>query len=121
MTHTTDTPGHAAPGDEGRETEMGEGMTSRVENALASVYRERRWQDDKWGIQRHDWATWMLILGEEFGEAAQAVLHLRFPPADTTLGPSELLDQVRTELVQLAAVAVAIVEHIEEAQENPDA
>ncbi len=82
--------------------------------ALLAVRNERVAQDNKWGKQRHDWPLWITILGEEYGEACQAALHCSYPPANTTLSSRELLDQLRTELVQLSAVAVAIIEHIDE-------
>lgn len=62
------------------------------------IDEERRRQNLKFGVQNHDDGKWALILGEEFGEACQAVLEGR---------------SVTDELVQLAAVAVAWIEAIE--------
>ena len=45
-------------------------------------------------------ADWLLILGEEFGESCKAV-------RDTVDG-KDTVDHIREELVQTAAVAVAI-------------
>jgi NTP pyrophosphatase (non-canonical NTP hydrolase) len=74
--------------------------TARV---LARVIRERIRQLERWGIQEHDNGTWALILGEEFGEACQAALqHSSSDPTD-----------LRAELVQVAAVAVAWIEHLD--------
>jgi len=61
------------------------------------IQAERDRQDEKWGEQNHAPATWMLIAGEEFGEAAKALLQ------DEGL-------KYRWELVQLAAVCVAMIE-----------
>lgn len=62
----------------------------------SDITAERRRQDEKWGDQVHSPATWMAILAEEFGEAAGAMLE----------GKSSW----REELIQVAAVVVAIVE-----------
>lgn len=63
------------------------------------VAAERARQDAKWGVQRHDPARWHLILSEEVGEVAEAILKG---------GPVEAFE----ELVQVAAVAVAWLEHM---------
>lgn len=70
--------------------------------ALLDVDNERTAQVDRWGDQRHDPFTWLSILTEEVGEAHKAALHDRFggPAAGT----------FREELVQVAAVAVQIIE-----------
>lgn len=74
----------------------------------AAIDAERERQADKWG-GAHDWghgdcsspavddSTKVMVLAEECGEAARAVL-------DTDI------DQLRTELIQVAAVAVAWLE-----------
>jgi NTP pyrophosphatase (non-canonical NTP hydrolase) len=80
------------------------GHTSDI---LEDVYAERERQDGKWGIQRHDDPTWLAILSEEIGESAQEVLQRKF--GDVANGHGDL----REELVQVAAVAVAWVEEID--------
>lgn len=61
---------------------------------------ERARQDGKWGEQNH-WPSWYyLILAEEVGEVAKAILEHRE-------------DEVRAELVQVAAVAVAMIESLD--------
>ena len=80
-------------------------------DAVCEVLDERERQDQKWGEQNHGLAHWMLILGEEVGEANKAVLEV----AVTERGapdavPTEMVDAAREELIQVAAVAVAIVE-----------
>lgn len=72
------------------------------DKALDSILAERSWQDAKWGEQNHDPFTWVTILTEEVGELAQAALHVRFG------GPAASF--LRKEAVQVAAVALAIVE-----------
>lgn len=74
-----------------------------------SVYRlidaERRRQDNKWANRRQNSTSeWMMILGEEYGEACQAGCDIIFSQSNDR---SRLVD----ELVQVAAVAVAILEN----------
>lgn len=73
--------------------------TGRV---LAEVENERISQKQKWGLQNHDIYRWLAILGEEVGEANQAALHTEFEGGHAST--------VREELIQIAAVAVQIVE-----------
>lgn len=70
--------------------------------SLNSVLIERNKQDAKWGEQNHDPFTFLAILTEEVGELAQAALHGRYG------GPES--NNIREEAVQVAAVALAIVE-----------
>lgn len=69
---------------------------------LEQVARERERQDAKWGEQNHEPSIYLMILGEEVGEANKAALEARF-------GNGSLKDY-REELIQIAAVAVAMVE-----------
>lgn len=70
--------------------------------ALASVLEERSRQDAKWGEQNHDPFTYLVVAGEEYGELCQAALHARFG--------GHAAEKLREEAVQLAAVALAMVE-----------
>ena len=72
-------------------------------DALSEVNDERNRQEEKWGTQNHDPFTYLAILGEEVGEACQAALKTRYEGGKT-------LADYRTELVQVAAVAVAMIE-----------
>jgi hypothetical protein len=87
---------------------------------LLQVAEERQRQNEKWGQQNHDDPMWGLILGEKVGEACQAALHCMFPPRNTTLGRLEQRDQLRTELIQVAAVAVAWIEALDRRCQRPD-
>lgn len=69
---------------------------------VREVVAERVRQDSKWGEQNHNPAEWLAVLTEEVGEVAQEVLRARF-------GGRGLL-AYRKELVQVAAVAVAMIE-----------
>lgn len=72
-----------------------------VTNAIGyEVAMERRRQDKKWGVQNHLPEKWMTILLEEVGEAAHGRLE-----NDRA--------NYREELVQVAAVAVAMIESID--------
>jgi len=79
-------------------------------NVLTDVNVERFRQDQKWGIQRHDYGTWLAILTEEVGEVAQAM------QAQLGLVSSKATDaqNLYNELIHVAAVAVAIAEQIAE-------
>jgi len=74
----------------------------RATDALASVLVERCNQDMTWGEQNHDPFTYLAVLIEEVGELSQAALHTRFGGNKAT--------GLRDEAVQVAAVALAIVE-----------
>ena len=61
------------------------------------VHLERLSQDAKWGEQNHTVQKWYMILGEEVGEVAKAILE-----HDSS--------QLGKELVQVAAVCKAVYE-----------
>jgi len=67
---------------------------------------EREAQETKWGEQNHDFPTWLAILMEEVGEASKAYLHAT-DKAEKFYMPAI---EIRKELVQVAAVAQAIIE-----------
>ncbi len=79
-------------------------LSSVRELILSSVSEERDRQDAKWGgipgLERRDDHTYAAVLGEEFGEVCKAWLERD-------------VEGLRTELVQVAAVAVAWVEEID--------
>ena len=72
---------------------------------LKDILAERHRQEEKWGVQNHTQMIWLAILAEEFGEAAKEINEWHFRP---------ILDcqreRLRMELVQTAAVAVAMIE-----------
>jgi hypothetical protein len=102
---------------------------NRTDTALESVKQEREEQHLKWGTQRHDWSVWLTVLAEEQGELAQQILAFRarwfayhenpFPTLQEqerfTNDMMEIRGLMRTEAVQVAAVAVALIEHIDNA------
>lgn len=77
---------------------------------LSDVTAERLSQEEKWGQQNHNDFEWLTILGEEVGEACQAALKA----APHMKEHSHLASiQLRAELVQVAAVAIAHIEAID--------
>jgi len=89
-------------------------MKDKTQTVLVDVLFERRKQDEKWGEQNHDPAWYLAILGEEFGEACQAALQTRFG------GKHGGLLNLRNELIQTAAVAVAMVECLDRGTWNKE-
>ncbi len=79
--------------------------------AVAKILNERLRQDEKWGVQDHPDEIWLAILVEEVGELCEAVLHEKFK-----MGGDK---DVRTEAIQIAAVALAWIE-CHERQEGRD-
>lgn len=87
-----------------------------------TIYRnitdERIRQNVKWcngsrtGVQRHNIDRWNLILGEERGEVEQAILDVDYAGNKDV---DARMAHLREELIQVAAVAVAILERIDEA------
>lgn len=80
-------------------------------SVCSEVIVERSRQDKKWGEQNHDSGTWALILGEEFGEACEAALDVRYKNISDPAG--SLVPLLRSELIQVAAVAIAWCEAID--------
>jgi hypothetical protein len=72
---------------------------------LQDVSKERDRQQQKWGPQTHSIAEWLMILGEEYGEACQAGNECYFR--------DESLARLRKELIQTMAVALAIIEGLD--------
>lgn len=70
--------------------------------ALADVLQECEEIEARWGEQNHAPAAWLMILGEEVGEANKAALENHFR--------GESVKHYRAELVQVAAVALTAIE-----------
>ena len=81
---------------------------------LHEVEDERERQNHKWGEQNHNPIEWISILGEEFGEASKEAIEYHFKQMRSADAPenwdSEKLLKYRTELIQVAAVAVCMIE-----------
>jgi hypothetical protein len=76
---------------------------------IDAIKRERKLQDSTWGEQNHDDDMWAVILGEEYGEVCNAILA---QPLCTV--------SLKSELVQVAAVAIAWLECIERRTKDSD-
>lgn len=72
---------------------------------LCEIWTERAKQDRKWGFQNHGVMAWMLILAEEFGEAAKEANEIHFREKST--------DEYRKELIQVAAVCIASIKALD--------
>jgi len=82
------------------------------ERIAEEVIVERERQDVLWGEQNHDLPTFISILAEEVGEAARCCNDYHFSADGSVAKPVRLLE-AREELIQVAAVACAIVERID--------
>lgn len=97
-------------------------------DVLYEIETERRNQENKWGSQNHCPVEWLAILGEEVGEANKHGLEAHFAhnpnhwPEEYKEGGNvqvilerqkEQLMKYRAELVQVAAVAVAMIESLD--------
>ena len=81
------------------------------EKAVADVLAERARQDEKWGEQNHDPLVWVPILTEEVGEVSKAVLEVLNEYDGEHIGMQiQRLRAYRTEMVQVAAVALSAIE-----------
>jgi hypothetical protein len=92
------------------------GVNKKPRSAIAGIamYRifqkiriERARQEKKWGEQNHFPPKWCLILGEEYGEVCKAALEDKFADYEK-------------ELVQVAAVAVAMLECLQKNTVKPE-
>lgn len=72
------------------------------EKNIAAILLERKRQDKKFGVQTHAPADWLTILGEEVGEVNKAAYEAKFH--------DESILHYQAELVQVAAVALAMLE-----------
>lgn len=73
---------------------------------IEEILKERNHQDKKWGQQNHHPMEWLAILGEEVGEVNKAALEAHFAGYRRTGNWSDY----RKELIQVAAVVVAMIE-----------
>jgi NTP pyrophosphatase (non-canonical NTP hydrolase) len=95
---------------------------------LDEIATERNRQDAKFGAQNHSPADWIVILGEEYGEVCRAICESRFAMKRADDARKEeaydgasyhqadymsFLHSAREELVQVAAVAVAMIESLD--------
>lgn len=80
--------------------------TKQCRSVLEEVLCERLSQERKWGTQNHRCDLYYTILGEEVGEVGKAI-------CEWLILHKGAVSDIRMELVQVAAVAVAMVESID--------
>jgi NTP pyrophosphatase (non-canonical NTP hydrolase) len=86
-----------------------------VLSPMSAIGEERDYQDRKWGDEsRHPWSEWAAILGAEVGEVCTEIKDLTWHPT----GDKEQLSGLRSELIQVAAVCVAMVEQIDDIKDT---
>ena len=93
-----------------------------MKEILKEIEKERQKQNAKWGEQNHMPIEWIAILTEEVGEVSKEALDHHFknpyfdaqgnkePVLDNDVVQHIRLDKYRKELIQVAAVAVAMIE-----------
>lgn len=81
--------------------------------AVKAVVTERQRQDEKWGEQNHHPVYWVGMLTEELGEVSKESIELYQHNGESL---AEAFGRLRSELVQLAAVALAAIECIDRQQ-----
>lgn len=86
-----------------------------MNSVIKRVLDERQRQNEKWGEQNHNAVEWIAILGEEFGEASKEAVDFHFCNKGTK-EQAKILENLKTELIQTATVAIQIVECIERNQ-----
>lgn len=79
------------------------------------IEEERTRQDAKWGQQNHSPIEWIAILTEEVGEASKEAVEMHFAKDFPTHYPDDVerAERYRAELIQVAAVAVAMIESLD--------
>lgn len=78
-------------------------------SAIEDLLEERERQDATFGIQNHHPTYWLAILGKQQGQLGSAIVNREWAAEDQK---ERLLEQIRWEATQVAAVAVAMVEAI---------
>lgn len=75
----------------------------------AEIIEERKAQHAKWGEQNHPIEDWLMILKEEIGEANKHALEAKFVIREKDMD----LQAYGIELIQIAAVGVAMIQSLE--------
>lgn len=78
----------------------------RQQRIIEEILKERRNQDEKWGEQNHKPIEWIAILMEEVGEASKEIVNEYFIGVNSK-------DSYRKEMIQVAAVALHMIECID--------
>jgi hypothetical protein len=86
---------------------------NRTDKILLEVHAERHRQDKKWGVRNYHPLRWLPILGEEYGEACKAINQGCTDPIAENVDIGKKIIEYREECIQVAAVAVAMVESLD--------
>lgn len=94
------------------------GATKQGKIAI-EIFKERDRQTEKWGKQEHSTVEWIAILTEEVGEAAKEAVDYHFINSydkriSVVEAQSQRLINYRKELIQVMAVAMQMVEDLDE-------
>lgn len=81
-----------------------------MESIFEEIKNERLAQDAKWGEQNHKPIEWVAILTEEIREVSKEALEYHFKKYYRDV---DQLANYRKELIQVAAVAVAMIQCLE--------
>jgi hypothetical protein len=83
----------------------------RFSQIMGQITAERSRQEQKWGQQDHDFPHYYQILNEELGEVSNAYLEAGYAArAGEPAIADENRENMRTEMIQCAAVMVAMIE-----------
>ena len=83
---------------------------------IEAIKGERVNQDNKWGLQNHSPIEWLAILTEEVGEVSKEALEYHFHKVYKDTGQ---LQRYEKELIQVAAVALAMLESLQRNEMQP--
>ena len=94
-----------------------DGLLNKVRESHAQIVedllKERVRQNEKFGWNRnHHPAEWLMILGEEVGEVNEEGINYTFSTDEAK--QLKAITDMRTELVQVAAVAMAMIEDLDD-------
>jgi NTP pyrophosphatase (non-canonical NTP hydrolase) len=87
-----------------------------MNDALKDILEERERQDELWGEQNHHPVVWLSILMEEVGELAQEINEYKL--FDNPNKSNFTFNTLRDEAIQVAAVAIAMVECLDRNKEE---
>jgi NTP pyrophosphatase (non-canonical NTP hydrolase) len=83
---------------------------------IEAIKGERVNQVNKWGVQNHTPIEWLAILTEEVGEVSKEALEYHFKKFYPENGQ---LQRYEKELIQVAAVALAMLESLQRNEMKP--
>lgn len=89
-------------------------MHTAFNSVIRRVADERNRQFQKWGVQMHTPFYWIAILVEELGETSEALLKHYEGMDRTSPNLLQSLVNYRREMIEVAAVAVAAIESVDQ-------